>query len=137
MTWTDEWTEFCTSWAPSKLKIFLMNVKKEVSCIYILRWLHRKHLSRFFRFKWITVFQSAVGSETQRNIMSRSFEDSRPRSLEMSIAPPPGGRESPTNKGNTPTSIFIKAKFWTNKTSKSKPIELFLVEKAGIDNGEL
>jgi len=38
------------------------------------------------------------GSETQRNIMSRSFEDSRPRSLEMSIAPPPGGRESPTNK---------------------------------------
>jgi len=30
--------------------------------------------------------------------MSRSFEDSRPRSLEMSIASPPGGRESPTNK---------------------------------------
>merc|ERR1712013_534184 len=39
------------------------------------------------------------GSETQKAVMSRSLEDSRPRSLEMSgITHPSSGRESPVNK---------------------------------------
>jgi len=41
------------------------------------------------------------GSESQKNVMSRSFEDSRPRSLEMDISLPVGGKESPTNKDDT------------------------------------
>jgi len=39
------------------------------------------------------------GSEAQKAVMSRSFEDSRPRSLEMSsMTHPASGRESPVNK---------------------------------------
>jgi len=38
------------------------------------------------------------GSESQKNIMSRSFEESRPRSLEMDITLPVGGKESPISK---------------------------------------
>merc|ERR1711892_41596 len=46
----------------------------------------------------VSVENLSPGSESQKNVMSRSFEESRPRSLEMDISLPVGGKESPTNK---------------------------------------